>query len=180
MPVMTMTLIAWLARAAILLGGGLLARAFLSAPLGTRFGGEGLLLVLLSLWLGSSFSRKAGRSAWSRLPILGLGGLIGLAVWALYLELSPPLVLAAAALAFLGWDLDLFARRLRGFTRIEGGVVRRHFQAAGLLAAAGLGLAFLGLNLRFAFALSFGLALLLTFASFASLVTILRLARPSS
>lgn len=178
-----MVTVAWLARTALLFGGGLLAKAFLAAPIwsGARLGGEGLLLALLALWLGSSFSPRAGRAAsalWDRVPILGLGGLLGLAAGALYLELSPPLVLAAAALVLLGWDLDLFARRLRGFMRIEGGVVRRHLWSVGLLAAVGLGLALLGLNLRFA--LSFGLALLLAIASFASLVAILRLARPSS
>jgi hypothetical protein len=171
-------MVTWLARTALLLAGGLLARAFSTAPIWARFGGEGLLLASLALWLGSSFSRKAGHPAWDRLSLLGLGGLIGSAVGALYFELSPLLVLTAASLVFLGWDLDLFARRLSGFARIEGGVVRRHLQSAGLVAACGLGLALLGLNLRFA--LGFGLALLLAFASFASLVAILRLARPSS
>ncbi len=169
-----MVMVAWLARGALLLGGGLLAGAFLAAPVGLRFGGEGLLFLFLALWLGSSFLS----GSWDRLPILGLGGLIGLAAGALYFELSPPLVLAAVAVILLGWDLDLFARRVRGFRRIEGGVVRRHLRATGLVTAGGLGLALLGLNIRFS--MSFGLALLLALASFASLVAILRLARPRS
>ncbi|MGQ9733548.1 MAG: hypothetical protein ACUVQU_00625 [Candidatus Bipolaricaulia bacterium] len=169
---MVAAMVAWLARGALLLGGMLLAGAFFAAPVGVRFGGEGLLFLLLSLWLGSSF---LSGSLWDRLPILGLGGLISLAAGALYFELSPPLVLTAASLVLLGWDLDLFSRRVRGFSRLEGGVVRRHLQATGLVAASGLGLALLGLRLYFS--LSFGLALLLALASFATLVAILRLAR---
>jgi hypothetical protein len=159
-----------LARGAILLSGGLLAGALPLAPAEVRWGGLGLILLLIALWIGSYFAR------WDRVPTLSLLGTVGLAIAALYFGLSATLIAAALVLALIGWDLDLVARRLRDFARVEGGVVGRHLRSTAIVAALALGLALLGLRVRLT--LTFGLALLLAVASFASLVAILRLEKP--
>lgn len=162
-------MIGWLARGAILLSGGLLLGAFLPALPEVRLGGLALVLSVISLWLGSSFAH------WDRVPTLGLLATVGTATTALYFGLDAMLSAASVVAALVGWDLDLFARRLRGFERKEGGVIGNHIRATIALAALALGLALLGLHIHLS--LSFGLALLLAVASFASLVAILRLSR---
>jgi|GEM_PF-6945097 len=159
-------MIAWLARGAGLSSGGLLAGALLSALPQVRLGG----FLIIALWVGSYFAR------WDRVPTLGLLGMTGMAVAGLYFGLNATLTAAALVLALVGWDLDLFARRLRDFPRKEGGVVSHHLRATAVVAALALGLVLLGLHVHFT--LSFGLALLLAVASFASLVAILRLSHP--
>lgn len=161
----------WLARSAILLGGGLLAGALAPAQAEVRWAGLGLIFVLLTIWLGSYFAR------WDRLPTLGLLGMMGMGVAGLYLGFNATVIAAALVLALLGWDLDLFARRLRDFERIDPGAVGRHLRAAAAVAALALGLVLLGLHVRLT--LSFGLALLLAALSFVSLMAILRLGRPA-
>ncbi|MFQ6090793.1 MAG: hypothetical protein ACE5LD_05075 [Candidatus Bipolaricaulia bacterium] len=162
-------MIGWLARGAILLAGGLLVGALLPALPEVRLGGLALVFLVISLWLGSSFAR------WDGFPTLGLLATVGMAATALYFGLNATLSAAALVAALIGWDLDLFAQRLRGFERIDPGVVSQHLRATATVAALALGLALLGLHVHLS--LSFGLALLLAVASFASLVAILRLSR---
>ena len=158
-----------LARGAILLSGGLLAGALLPARWAVTWSGLGLVLLLIALWIGSYFAR------WDRIPAFGLVGVTGLAVAGLYFGLDATLIAAALVLALVGWDLDLFARRLRDFAWVDPGVVRSHLRATAAVAALALGLALLGLHVRLT--LSFGLALLLAVAMIASLVGILRMSR---
>jgi len=162
-------MIPWVARGAILLSGGLLAGALIPAPSEVRLGGLVLDLLLVSLWVGSYFAR------WDRVPTAGLLATVGLATAALYFGLNATLCAAALVAALVGWDLDLFARRLRDFAQIDPGVIRGHLKSTALVATLGIGLALVGLHVRIT--LSFGLALLLAVASFASLVAILRLGR---
>jgi len=162
-------MIAKLARSTILLAGGLLAGALLTAQPAVRWSGVGLDLLVIALWIGSYFAR------WDGVPTLGLLGMTGMTVAALYFGLNATLLAAALVAALVAWDLDLFARRLRDCERKEGGVVGQHLRATATVAALALGLALLGLHVHFS--LSFGLALLLAVASFASLVAILRLSR---
>jgi len=157
----------WLARGAILSSGGLLAGALLPAFPQVRLGGLALDLAVIVLWLGSYFAR------WDRVPTLGLLGTVGMAAAALYFGLSATLITAALVAALVGWDLDLFARRLRDFERIGPGVVGHHLRSTALVGALALGLALFGFHVRFT--LTFGLALFLAAVSFASLVAILRL-----
>ncbi len=160
-------MIAWLARAAILGSGGLLAVALLSSRTGVRWGGLVIESLIVLLWWVSYFAR------WDRLPTAALLATAGVAVVGLYFGLNATVIAIALVLALVGWDLDLFGRRLRDFARVKRGVIARHLRATAIVAALGLGLTLLGLHLRLT--LSFGLALLLAMASFASLVAILRL-----
>lgn len=160
---------AWLARGAILLAGGLLAAAALPAEARLRWSLLGAPFVILGLWLGSYFTR------FERLPTVGLVGIVALAGVALYFGLNATLVLIALLMALVGWDLDLFARRLRAFKRIEGGVVGRHLRATAIVSLIALGLVLLGLHIGST--VSFWPALLLAAVSFASLVALLRLSR---
>jgi hypothetical protein len=158
---------AWPARAALLLAGGLLAAAAIPAEAGIRWGLLGPLFVLLGLWLGSYSTR------FDRLPTIGLLGTTGVAAAALYFRLNTTLVVTALLLALVGWNLGLFSRRLRGFKRIEGGVVGRHLRAMAIVVLITLGLVLLGLHISST--VSFWPALLLAAVSFASLVAILHL-----
>lgn len=158
---------AWVARGAILLAGGLLALAALPAQAVIRWSLLGLLSLLLGLWLGSYFT-------WlRRLPTAGLLGTLGLAAAALYFRLNAALVVTAFLMALIGWDLDLFARRVRAFKRIEGGVVGRHLRATLIVGLISLGSVLLGLHVSST--VSFWPAVLLAAVSFASLVALLRL-----
>jgi phage shock protein PspC (stress-responsive transcriptional regulator) len=159
---------AWLARGALLGAGGCLAAAAIPAEAGLRWSLLAAVSIILGLWLGSYFTRL------ERLPTAGVAGMVVLAGVALYFGLNATLVLIALLLAMLAWDLDLFARRLRGFARIEGGVVARHLRATAIVGLITLGLLLLGLHISSG--LSFWPALLLAAASFASLVALLRLA----
>ncbi|MCR4404452.1 MAG: hypothetical protein NUW06_04120 [Candidatus Acetothermia bacterium] len=157
----------WFARAALLASGAFLVAAAIPAEAGLRWSLLGAAFVILGLWLGSYFTR------FERLPTVGLAGMVALAGVAVYFGLNATFILIALLLAMVGWDLDLFARRLWGFVRIEGGVVSRHLRATAIVGLIGLGLVLLGLHVSSA--VSFWPALLLAAVSFASLVALLRL-----
>jgi len=146
--------------------------ALLSVRGAVRWGGLGLVFLVIAIWIESYFAR------WDLIPVVGLVGMTGLAVAGLYSGLDATLCAAASVLALVGWDLDLFARRLRDFPRIEGEVVGNHLKSTALVAALGIGLVLLGLHVRLT--LSFGPALLLAVAMIASLVGILRMGRGRS
>ncbi len=165
-------MIAWLARAAILGAGGALAVALLPAQAEVRWSGLIVDFSIMLLWLASYFLR------WDHFPTAALLGTVAVAVVGLYFGLSATLIAVVLVLALVGWDLDLFGRRLRGFAQVKGEAIIRHLRATSIVAALALGLALLGLHLRFT--LGFGLALLLAMASFASLVAILRLGHPAA
>ena len=163
----------WLARGLawglILAGCGLTLAAYWSLEVHLRLAGIALLSLIALLWLGSY---PLGQE---RLPSAGLVGMTVLVAVGFHLGLKGGLLAPALVAALAGWDLDLFARRLRPVGAIEPKVITRHLLASFAVAGLALGLLLAGLSLRLE--LNFGLALLLATVSFFSLVLILRLGR---
>ncbi len=148
-------------------GYGLILAACWPLEVHLRLTGFALASLIALLWLGSYPLRQ------ERLPSVGLVGMTVLIAAGFYLGLRRELLAPALVAALAGWDLDLFARRLRSVRAIECKVIIRHLLTSFAVAGLALGLLLAGLFVRLQ--LSFGLALLLAAVSFVSLVLILRL-----
>lgn len=160
-----------LAWSLVLASYGLALAAYWTLEAHLRLAGMALLSLIALLWLGS-YPLKLKQE---RLPSVGLVGMTVLIALGLYLGLNKTLLALALVAALAGWDLDLFARRLRAVAMIESGVITHHLLASFAVAGLALGLLLAGLYVRLQ--LSFGMALLLATVSFLSLVLILRLGR---
>jgi len=165
----------WFTWGLIALAGGLLGLGWAALPLESwaRPAGPCLISLITALWVGSHFG--SGSLRWERLPSAGLVGLVLLAAGELYLGPGKVLPALAVALALLGWELELFLRRLWGLGRVKPKLILHHLVASGLTVGTAVALLLVGFYLRLG--LTFGLTLLLAVVGFASLVVILRLAR---
>ena len=123
-------------------------------------------LVILVVWL------LAYRWPASWFPSIALVVTIGLAVIELLQGAPALLMLAAAVLALVNWDLALLARQPRGSLSIRGFTLleRNHFQS--LLVALGLAFPVMFIGRLVHFHIPFGLMVLLVLLAFASLMRV--------